>query len=266
MLNELHWGGINVKSLCKAVLADIWMVFAVVVIAYLGLGIFENMRYSPSYTSNTVVAVYPLNKMYTLEDSAGALETVSSVNELFNSDMFRTGLKERLTESVDFSLTSWQISGTYVLMLSATSSSPENAYVTLRTALDYYKEISSHLVGDNHLEILAEPDFPKIVSNESKILKHRPFLALLLGFAMACFLVLMYVMRKTYKTASAIGNSYKNIRFFWVKASRSGKNSYRNKRKSSSVPNQESMRKTAIELLQMLRAKKGSSLKPTFES
>lgn len=72
MLNELHWGGINVKSLCKAVLLDIWMVFAVIVITYLGLGIFENMRYSPFYTSNTVVAVYPLNKMYTPEDSAGA--------------------------------------------------------------------------------------------------------------------------------------------------------------------------------------------------
>lgn len=260
MLNELHWGGINVKSLCKAVLLDIWMVFAVIVITYLGLGIFENMRYSPFYTSNTVVAVYPLNKMYTPEDSAGALETVSSVNELFNSNMFVTGLKERLTESVDFSLTSRQISGTYILMLSATSSSPESAYVTLRTALDYYKEISSHLVGDNHLEILTEPDFPIIASNESKILKYRPLLALLFGFAMAGFLFLIYILRKTYKTASAIQNSYKNVQFFEVEAAASGKHKYGSKRNYGSIPNQQAMRKTAIELLQMMRAKKKNSV------
>ncbi len=260
MLNELHWGGINVKSLCKAVLLDIWMVFAVIVITYLGLGIFENMRYSPFYTSNTVVAVYPLNKMYTPEDSAGALETVSSVNELFNSNMFVTGLKERLTESVDFSLTSRQISGTYILMLSATSSSPESAYVTLRTALDYYKEISSHLVGDNHLEILTEPDFPIIASNESKILKYRPLVALLFGFAMAGFLFLIYILRKTYKTASAIQNSYKNVQFFEVEAAASGKHKYGSKRNYGSIPNQQAMRKTAIELLQMMRAKKKNSV------
>lgn len=255
MSNDLHWGGINIKSLCKAVLPDIWMAFAVMVIAYLGLGIVENIRYSPSYTSRTIVAVYPFNKMYTLEDSSNALETVSSVNEVFNSDMFRTGLKERLTESVDSSLTSSQISGTYILMLSATSSSPESAYMTLQTALDYYREISSHLVGDNHLEILTDPDFPIIASNESKILKYRSLLALLLGVATTGFLFLMYIMRKTYKTASAIQNNYKNVRFFRVKAVASRKRNYKSKRNFSCVPNQQAMRKTAIELLQTMRAK-----------
>ena len=261
MSNELHWGGINVKSLCKAIFPDIWMAFAVMVIAYLGLGIVENMRYTPSYTSSTVVAVYPLNRMYTPEDSAGALETVSSVNEVFNSDMFITGLKERLAEPDDFSITSEQISGTFILMLSATSSSSENASQTLRTALDYYEEISSHLVGDNHLEILTEPDFPSSVSaNDSRILKYRPLLALFLGVGMAGFLALMYVMRRTYKTVSAIRDNYKNVRFFSVKASTSGKQSRRNKRKPGKVPNKEAMRKTAIELLQMLRVKNAKSI------
>lgn len=260
MSNEFHWGGISIKSLCKAVLPDIWMVFAVMVIAYLGLGIVENIRYTPSYTSSTVVAVYPLNRMYTPESSASALETVSSVNEVFNSDMFRTGLKERLTESDDFYIFSRQISGTFVLMLSATGSSPENAYKTLRTALDYYEEISSHLVGNNHLEILNEPDFPLTASNESRILKYRPLLALFLGVGMAGFLAFMYAMRRTYKTASAIRNNYKNVRFFRVKASTAEKQSRNNKKKSGMVPNKEATRKTAIELLQMLRVKNAKSI------
>ena len=260
MSNEFHWGGISIKSLCKAVLPDIWMVFAVMVIAYLGLGIVENIRYTPSYTSSTVVAVYPLNRMYTPESSASALETVSSVNEVFNSDMFRTGLKERLTESDDFYIFSRQISGTFVLMLSATGSSPENAYKTLRTALDYYDEISSHLVGNNHLEILNEPDFPLTASNESRILKYRPLLALFLGVGMAGFLAFMYAMRRTYKTASAIRNNYKNVRFFRVKASTAEKQSRNNKKKSGMVPNKEATRKTAIELLQMLRVKNAKSI------
>ncbi len=260
MSNELHWGGINIKSLCKAVLSDIWMVFAVMVITYLGLGIVGNMRYTPSYTSGAVVAVYPFNKMPTMEASSDALATVSAANEVFNSEMFRTGLRERLTDPSDSSLYTYQIDGTYILMLSASSSTPENAYQTLRTALDYYGEISSHLVGDNHLEILSGPDFPLSASNDSKILKRRPLLTLFMGFAMGCFLVLMYVMRKTYKTPSAIQRCYKNVRFFMVKASASGKHGRKNRKKSGGVPNQGAIRKTAVELMQMLRAKNGKSI------
>lgn len=260
MSNEFHWGGINGKSLCKAVLLDIWMVFAVMVITYLSLGIVGNMRYTPSYTSSTVVAVYPFNKIYTLDDSSGALETVSAVNEVFNSEMFRIGLKERMTETTDFSLYSKQIEGTYILMLSASSSTPDDAYKTLRTALDYYREMSSHLVGDSYLEILTEPDFPTSASGDSKILKYQPLLTLFMGFVMVGFLILVYVMRRTYKSTSAIRTYYKNVRFFHVRASGSDRQSSRNKRKSGTVPNQEAMRKTSLELLQMLRTKSGNSI------
>ena len=266
MTNELHWGGINGKSLCKAILSDIWMVIAVMIITYLGLGIAAGMKDTPLYTSNSVVAVYPFNKMYTLENSSDALETVSAVNEVFNSDMFLTGLKDRLSEPEGFSLYSQQINGTFMLMLTASSASPENAYQTLRTALDYYEEISPHLVGDSHLEILTEPDFPTAVSNSSKILQYRPLLTLFMGFAMAGFLALMYAVRKTYKTSSAIGRYYKNIRFFKVKASAPDKGSRTNKKKSGKVPNREAMKKTALELLQMLRAKNGSSIFVTSAS
>ena len=160
MSNEMHWGGINGKSLFKAVVSNIWMVFAVMVITYLSLGIAGNMKDTPSYTSSAVVAVYPFNQLFTLEDSSSALETVGAVNEVFNSDIFRTGLKDRQEKPVDYSLKSQQIDRTLLLTLSVSSSSPENAYQILRAALDYYGEISSHLVGDSHLEILTEPDFP----------------------------------------------------------------------------------------------------------
>ena len=260
MSNELHWGGINGKSLCKAVVSDIWMILAVMVITYLGLGIAGSMKYTPSFTSEAVVAVYPFNQMYTLEASSSALDTVGAVNEVFNSEMFGTGLNNRLAEPADYSLYSQQIDGTFILMLSVSSSSPEKAYQILRAALDYYGEISSNLVGDSQLEILTEPSFPLSASNSSKILEHRPLLTLFMGFAMGGFLILMYAVRKTYKTSSAIQRCFKNVRFFKVEASASYKHSRRNKRKSGSITNQETMRKTALEVLQMLRAKKGRSI------
>ena len=77
MSNEFHWGGINGKSLCKAVLSDIWMVFAAMIISYLGIGMAGNMMYTPSYTSSSVVAVYPFNRMYTLEASSYAKSGIS---------------------------------------------------------------------------------------------------------------------------------------------------------------------------------------------
>ena len=241
-------------------ISNVWMVFAVMIIAYIGLGIAGRVVYTPSYTSSTIVAVYPFNKMYTLEASSYALETVSAANEVFNSEMFSAGLEERLKEPADFSLHSQHIDRTYILMLSVYSPSPEDAYHILQAALDYYGEISSHLVGDNHLEILYEPDFPIEASNESRILKYRPLLTLFLGFAMGCFLILMYAMRKTYKTASAVRRNYNDVRFFTVRTSASAKRNHKNKRKSSRVPNKEAMRKTALELLQTIRAKNDRSI------
>ena len=258
MSDELHWGGINIKSLLKAVIPDIWMVIAVMIITYLCLGAVGSIRNTPSYTSNAVVAVYPFNKMYTLEASSDALGTVSAVNEVLNSEMFRTVLNDRLSEPADFS--SRQIDRTYILMLSATAASPENAYQTLQTALDYYDEISSHLVGDCHLEILSKPDFPLSAYYNSGILKHRLLLTLFMGFAMAGFLALMYAMRKTYKTSTAIRRYYKNVRFFKIPDFVSGKYSLKKKKESDSVPNLEAVRKMALELLQMMRAKSAKSV------
>lgn len=260
MTDELHWGGINGKSLLKAVVSDIWMVLAVMIITYIGLGAAVSLRSTPAYTSNAVVAVYPFNRMYTLETSSEALGTVGAVNEVLNSEMFRAGLEDRLTEPANFSFYSKQIDGTYMLMLSASGPSPDNAYKTLRTALDYYGEISSHLVGDSHLEILTEPNFPGKPYNDSRMLKYRNLLTLFMGFAMAAFLVLIYVMRKTYKTPVAIRRYYKNVRFFRIADSVPGKRSRKEKKNSRSVPDQEAVRKTALELQQMLRAKNADTV------
>ena len=81
-----------------------------------------------------------------------------------------------------------------------------------------------------------------------------------MGFAMGGFLILRYVMRKTYKSPSAIQNSYKNVRFFRTSVVASDKHSRRNKRGSGSAENKETIRKTALEVLQMLQAKEGSSV------
>lgn len=260
MFNEFHWGGINFKGLCKYVLPNLWMTFAVIVIAYIGLGIAGNMTYTPSYTSSAVAAVYPSNTMKTIEASSDAVDAVSASNEVFNSEMFRTGLKDRLEEPADFYLHSQQIRNTYILMLSVTSSSPENAVQVLQTALDYYNEISSHLAGDNHLEILSEPDFPSAAPNDSKILKFRPLLSLFAGFAMGAFLILMYAIRRTYKAPSAIQNYYKNVRFFRLMPLSSEKENRRKKRKSRRLSGSEILRKTSMELLQMLRARNARSI------
>ena len=255
MENGFHWGGINFKSLCKAVLSNIWMVFAAMAIVYLGLGIVGNRMYMPSYTSSCVVAVYPFHQMYTLESSTNT-QTVSAAMEVLNSEMFNAGLKERLAGPEDSYFYSQQIDGTYILNLSASSSSPENAYRSLRTALDYYGEISSRLVGNNQVEILIEPDFPVSASNDSKLLKYRGIMTLLCGFAMGCYLVLTIVMRKTYKTTSAIRHDYRNVPFFTIRASASGQH----RKRSAGVSNQEAMRKTALELLQAMRARNARSI------
>ena len=77
---------------------------------------------------------------------------------------------------------------------------------------------------------------------------------------MGCFLVLVYALRKTYKTASAIQRRYKDVRFFKAAASASDQRSREKKGGAGSEASQEPMRKTALELLQILRSKNGHSV------
>ena len=85
MFNGFRWGGISVRGLIRTLLPDVWMVIAVMIIAYLAIGIVGPVAYTPEYEVNTIVAVYPDNKLSAADSSSERIDAAAAVNGMLGS-------------------------------------------------------------------------------------------------------------------------------------------------------------------------------------
>ncbi len=248
------WGGINFRKLCRYFLVNFWLVIAIMVTTYLGLGIVDKLTYTPRFTSVAVVAVYPASSSYryhSIETISGLSSKTKEVNSVFNSDLFQSGIHNYNPSLRDCTIESTQVAYTDLLVLHANSGSPEKAFKGIRAALDYYSQISGNMTGALEIKVIFGPEAPHQVSGGSKIQNYRSRLCLLSGIMMACLILYMYLARKTYKTEKCIRKRYENVRFFSLPFIGSG--SEDRMRKLSKNTSQEPMKKLALEIKQVLQ-------------
>ena len=95
MTDGFIWGGFNIRKFCRLFLRNFWMVIAIMIITYLGLGFVDKQTYTPSYTSTAVAAVYPMSLSYryhTIENAYNLSSKTEDMSSVFKSDLFQTGL------------------------------------------------------------------------------------------------------------------------------------------------------------------------------
>ena len=265
MTDGFHWGGINIRQFSRYFLGNLWMVIAIMIITYLGLGFVDKQTYSPSYTSTAVAAVYPKSSSYryhtieTVWDLASKTEDISSV---LNSDLFESAFHNQDPSLQDCAINSRQIENTDLLVLYATSGSPEIAFKGIRSAVECYSRFSGEMTGVSEIKIILGPEAPYPVTGSSKIQNYRPLLCILSGLMMAGLLLFIYISRKTYKTEHRIKKHYKDIRFFSLPFIESG--SEHRKGILSKKKSQEPTKILALEIKQVMHKCDKHTLLVTF--
>ena len=252
MTEGFLWGGINFRKLCRYFLVNLWLVIAIMITTYLGLGIVDKLTYTPRYTSVAVAAVYSTSSYHyhTIETISNLSSKTEDVSSVLNSDLFQAGFHNHYPSLMDCTIESTQIAYTDLLVLYATSGSQENAFKGIRAALDYYSQISGNMTGALEIKVILGPEAPHHVSGGSKIQNYRSRLCLLSGMMMAGLILFIYLARKTYKTEKCIRKRYENVRFFSLPYIGYGS---KNKRaKFSKNTSQEPMKKLALEIKQLL--------------
>ena len=261
MTDDFLWGGINIRKFCMMVFNNFWMVIAVMITAYLGLGFVDQLTYTPSYTSTAVAAVYSTSSSYqfpTIETVPDMASKASDVNTVLNSDMFQSGLHNQYPSLQDCIVDSVQVDNTDLLVMHATSSSPENSFEGIRAALDYYSQFSGYMTGAPAIRIILGPKAPNHAGESSKIQKYRPYLSILSGLMMIGFFLFIYILKKSYKTEGCIRKRYKNVRFFSVPFMKSGSE---NKKGIFSKKNRpDPIKKLALEIKQLMHKCKKNTL------
>lgn len=254
MLSDFRWGSFSIKKLCIEVLKNFWMIIAVMIITFLGTDLLDRAVYTPMYTSESIVAVYPFNTLYSLDSSTDTWDAVVSVTSVFNSDMFRVGLEDQTGQLGGRSFSAEQITNTNMLKLRAESPDPADAFKTIRAAINYYEEFSSSLPEQSTLEILLQPEISFKVSDKSPLHKYKVLLTLFMGFAVGALLVLLYVARPTYKTVGAFKRTYKDVRCFVLSPmTKEHKRTVQKDRSRKKKSREQDIRTTVVELRQLLR-------------
>lgn len=254
MTDGFIWGGFNIRKFCRLFLRNFWMVIAIMIITYLGLGFVDKQTYTPQYTSAAVAAVYPVSSSYryhTIENTYNLSSKTEDMSAVFNSDLFKTGLYDQDPSLQDCVIDCYPIANTDLLVMHATSSNPGNALKGIRAALDYYSQFSEGMAGGEEIKIILGPKEPSLVAGDSKIHNNRSLLCVLSGLMMAGLLLFMYAIRKTYKTDRSIKRRYKNVRFFSLPFI-----NYKSAKKKHQAP----IKKLALEIKQVLHKYNKNSL------
>ena len=198
-LDEIH-----IPIIIKDILKNIWLVVLAAVVMCIGVFVYENLAYQPTYTTETTFVVSPrsngsyvgfYSSLSTAEEMAGVFE------EVFASDVLKRMIKEDLQESdISFTVTASVAEGTNILRVSANSDSPGNAHAVMQSVLKNYRKVSGYLFGDVVLDVLKKPQISVTPAN---IFNTKTYMVLggVLGMmAMVGLIALLSVLRPTTKT------------------------------------------------------------------
>ena len=131
MTDGFLWGGINIRKFRRFFIGNIWMVIAIMIIAYWGLDLVDKHTFTPRYTSAAVVSVYPTSSSYryhTIETISNLSSKTEDISSVFNSDLFQSGFHNQNSSLQDCTIESVHINYTDLLVLHATSASRETAF------------------------------------------------------------------------------------------------------------------------------------------
>lgn len=192
---------ISLQGAVHQILKNWWVVVCLALAVFLGASGLGLLTYTPRYTatSTLVIRVKGADAYSTL---AQTTQMATVYSEVFQSSALRNMISNNIGETVEGSISCSQIEETNLLVLSATSPTPRQAYLYIHSALENYEQVAGYVFSNATLEIVQEPSVPEEPSNSSFLIAHRIELTALAALGTAALVVLLYLLRNTVKVSS----------------------------------------------------------------
>lgn len=193
---------ISLRGLCLDLLRNLWMILLSAAAVWLAVTGVHNLTYTPAYTASStlVVTVQGQSSAYASLSVASSMADV--FGQVFQSEALRTRIIQDVGEEIEGTITCTPISETNLLVLSATSPDPRQAYLFINSALQHYEEVAVDVFANASLQIVQEPEVPSAPSNTSWLMSHRTLLTAAGAAGMAAVICLFYMLRLTVKNAA----------------------------------------------------------------
>ena len=191
---------IEIHSLIKDIVKNIWVVILCALIGSMGFSIFDYMTYEPAYTSSATLSV--LNG--TTNTASYSTYTVSAEQanvlvNIFTEPMIKEYAAEYLGEdSFDGNISATVLEQTNFIELKVTSDHPEKAYKLLNAVIKTHHKVSHKIFRNAGLTVIKMPTVPTGPSNLASDSDRK---IVVTAFATVAFalIVVFSVMRNTVK-------------------------------------------------------------------
>lgn len=201
MLDEINW-----RVVVKDILRHALLIVLSAAIAFMGIGIYNNIFYKPEYTSTATLAVIVRDSADT--NTYYSLTTANEIAQVYASVFTQDVTKEKIAEVTgklpkNVKITAQVNGDTNLMNLSATGSNPKEAFLMLQSILANYQIVSDYVFSNAVIEVILNPQVPVSPSNAPIGGRVRQLAVLGAMALMACVVAAMAVLRKTVKTPKA---------------------------------------------------------------
>lgn len=190
---EIRFDEINWKIIFRDLRKNILLIIMAALIAFMCVGIYERVVYSPQYTSSATLSVSVRGSA----DSSSyfSLSTAKDMAEVYASVLEEKITKDKAAQAaaMDFGearVAADVIPETNLILLKVTAGTPLLSFLTIKAILGNYQKVSDYLFENAVIEVIMRPQVPFAPSNSIQKGKLRK-LGMLAGVAFMMGLIVM---------------------------------------------------------------------------
>lgn len=165
----IQWSHISPQCMIRMLLRHAWMIIVAAVVGYLATSLILTWFHIPQYRATMTYAVTTRNtSSLSSGNLASTKETAAVLSQLLGSDLVLDsvrGADPRLTD-FDGSISAKQQGESNFIIVSATASTPEQAFLALSTLTRTFPNFAQFISGRSVLNLLRNPNVSSTPANQ----------------------------------------------------------------------------------------------------
>lgn len=199
----IQWSHISPLCLLRTLIANLWCIIATALICSMGVTLVLTWFHPPQYTATMT---YCVNSRTTSSVTAGNLtstrEVAAVLTKLLETDLIVDGIRESDPRLEDFDgvITASQVGQSNFIVVSATASTPQAAFLALDALIEVFPNVSDYISSRNVLNIMRNPTVSSVPSNQLNTSQLSQTAAIVGAFLVALALCYLSIRSETIQT------------------------------------------------------------------
>lgn len=164
----IQWANISPLCLARTLVKHLWMIIAAALIFSMATSLALTWFNPPKYTARMT---YSINSRTTSSISTGNLtstrEVAAMLTELVKTDLIMEDIRKADPRLADFdgSIVAWQVGDSNFIIVAATASTPESAFLALNALIEVFPTVADYISTRSVLNIMRNPAVSAVPSN-----------------------------------------------------------------------------------------------------